>query len=218
MEEKKLTDEKTLEFAEDINVPNKTELSDEEIIKALECCTELGNCGKCPYRLNKIDCVVDQRYAKDMFAVIHRLLNENTEQKAEIERLTERLDYFQKSSDYHEGNQKELEAKNAELQKQVYAWVRVHDEQLSAMQVLTIENENLQKQVDELTEGKRKLELLSLRLMNDEGHQQAVKDTAKEILCELLDLEVREGDYKMFFLDVCEKLEKFAQKYGVEVE
>jgi chromosome segregation ATPase len=48
----------------------------------------------------------------------------------EIERLTERLDYFQKSSDYHEGNQKELEAKNAELQKQVEYLKQANDNAL----------------------------------------------------------------------------------------
>lgn len=42
-------------------------------------------------------------------------------------------------------------------------------------------------------------------------------DTAREILDELLDIEVKDEDYKMFFLDVCEKLEKFAKKYGVDL-
>lgn len=52
----------------------------------------------------------------------------------------------------------DLKSKNAELQKQVYDWVRVHDEQLSAMQVLTIENKNLQKDVDELKEDLERLD------------------------------------------------------------
>lgn len=42
-------------------------------------------------------------------------------------------------------------------------------------------------------------------------------DTAREILTELLDIGVKDEDYKMFFLDVCEKLEKFAQKYCVNL-
>lgn len=42
-------------------------------------------------------------------------------------------------------------------------------------------------------------------------------DTAREILTELLDIKVKDEDYKIFFLDVCEKLEKFAQKYGVDL-
>jgi dsDNA-specific endonuclease/ATPase MutS2 len=40
------------------------------------------------------------------------------------------LDYFQKSSDYHEGNQKELEVKNAELQKQVEYLKQANDNAL----------------------------------------------------------------------------------------
>lgn len=88
-EEKKLTDEKTLEFAEDINVPNKRELSDEEIVKSLECCTELGRCTQCPYFIKGIDCVNEQSHEKDILDFIHRLQEKNAKQKAEIERLTE---------------------------------------------------------------------------------------------------------------------------------
>lgn len=142
--------------------------------------------------------------------------------KEEIERLTEQLDYFQKSSDYHEGNQKELEAKNAELQKQV-------DELTKENKRLTKENGYLdgcakqfladyQKCEVELSEQEDKCLDCPYMLTFREIEKQAVKNTAKEILCELLDLEVKDEDYQIFFLDVCEKLEKFAQKYGVEVE
>ena len=46
-------------------------------------------------------------------------IEEIAELQKQVDELTQRLDYFHKSSDYHEGNQKELEIKNAELQKQV---------------------------------------------------------------------------------------------------
>jgi hypothetical protein len=69
------------------------------------------------------------------------------EQKEEIERLTERLDYFQKSSDYHEGNQKELETKNAELQKQVDDYEKV----LNYFEERDIFCEDCKKQVVEAT-------------------------------------------------------------------
>ncbi len=44
------------------------------------------------------------------------------------------------------------------------------------------------------------------------------KETAEKIINELLDVEVRDNDFKLFFEDICEKLEKFADKYGVEIK
>ena len=126
-------------------------LTDEEIVKALECCTKDGWCKECPYFINGIDCG-NQRSENDYLDLINR-------QKAEIERLTQRLDYYNKSSDYHEGNQKELEERNAELQKQV-------DE-------LKTENKELYKEHTTLIAGS----ILK--------QQDIVKDTAKEIYCHI---------------------------------
>ena len=104
---------------------------------------EPGRCPQCPYFIKGINCVNEHGHEKDILDFIHSLQNENAtlktelrkeceeheeftkKAKAEIERLTEGLDYFQKSSDYHEGNQKELEVKNAELQKQVDEFVKI---------------------------------------------------------------------------------------------
>lgn len=126
-------------------------LTDEEIVKALYICTTADD---------DMDCIdgcpmYEEDYCttkllKMAFDLIQRLQGEKAEQKAEIKRLTERLAYFQKSSDYHEGNQKELEAQNAELQKQV-------DEQRHLVAIAC----------DEFAKTKLKLE-------------QAVKDTAKK--------------------------------------
>lgn len=81
-----------------------------------------------------------------------------------VNELTERLEYFQKSSDYHEDNQKELEIRNADLQKQVekykdeaitFKCEYEHQKDLLESKeedyiVLDTLNTELQKQMDEL--------------------------------------------------------------------
>lgn len=109
-----------------------------------------------------------------------------------------------------------LQEENAELQKQVDGWVRVHDEQLHCMQVLTIENNNLQKQVDEMTDHLSEKQNALWDLQDDfdnllaEGKQQAVKDTAKEICSKIIKGQPQPIQEKW--------LEWFKKEYGVEVE
>lgn len=132
---------------------------------------------------------------------------------------------------------KEKETQISELQKQVDDWVRVHDEQLHCMQVLTIENKNLKKQVDELQENnkqliddgylyQRKYELLEydfdyLKNHKDDGIRRAVKDTAKEIYGEIDDsdiLTVDTQDYGEIDVVPIERLKEIIKSKGVEVE
>ena len=80
MEEKKLTDEKTLEFAEDINVSNKTELSDEEILQKVEyCISRNGTCNGCKYTMEyHRECICSVLHETEiLFNAIHRLQEEN---------------------------------------------------------------------------------------------------------------------------------------------
>lgn len=174
------------DFGEDINVPNKIELSDEEIVKALDICTTADD---------DMDCIDDcpmyeedyctTKLLKMAFDLIQRLRKESATQKAENEKL-------HTLTDMQEANVNTLFENNMGLRKEI--------------ERLTEENDHFFLQMTTL-EG-----IMYAKI------QQAVKDTAKEILCELLDIEVKDEDYEMFFLDVCDKLEKFAQKYGVEVE
>jgi hypothetical protein len=59
-------------------------MTDNEIIKALECCSGKGDCRSCPFK-NRDDCT------KDLKAEIIGLI---TRQKAEIERLNKAVDLF----------------------------------------------------------------------------------------------------------------------------
>jgi hypothetical protein len=64
----------------------KKELTDEEIVKALECCVK-NDCEKCPYLIKGFDCVISKQTENVVLDLIYRLQDENGKQKAEIERL-----------------------------------------------------------------------------------------------------------------------------------
>ena len=168
---------------------DEKKLTDEELIKRSEC---LNNYWK--------SFMLDIIARKD--AVI-------TEQKAEIERL------------------KRYEMSESEFQK--YCAYKIIEPQIRGC--LDRERE-LQKQVDEYkaeiealknervktAQGLAVKTIFSMTAEHKKKLEEAEKNTAKEILDELLDIEVKDKDYETFFLDICEKLEKFAKKYGVEVE
>ena len=145
MEEKKLD--------KDINVRSKDDtcinigMTDEEIVKALEVCMSGKGCEVCPYFENGIDCV--RRSEKDTLDLIHRLQSENEElkyardmaskeskqfveyatkinakQKAEIERLTEKVEN-QKS--VIKGQNKAIENEKFESKRLYDEYIRLDD-------------------------------------------------------------------------------------------
>lgn len=170
MEEKKLTDEEIIK--ELINESNRGEWCELsfidcvevrvlknaiDLIRRLQSENEALNKGvkrlKRNYekaiKQNADDCV--KKFCETiMYVEQERLVKENAELQKQVDELTVRLDYFQKSSDYHEGNQKELEIRNAELQKQVEAWKAKARELEQAWEISSTNEVNLQKQVDEL--------------------------------------------------------------------
>ena len=184
----------------------KKKLTDEEIVKALECMTgvQLRDCDNCPFMDgNFCDDFAIARNARDL---IHRLQNDYSnlkeryvkvldlnekviaEQKAEIERLTEKRDkLFNANVDTQEELNKvrlDRNRENTELQKQI--------------------NELIEKSLlkCEYCPARRDLGLLLYQ------NEQAVKDTAKEIL------QIIKDEY-----DYIGNLEKrIKERYGVEVE
>ena len=77
---------KCREIDEDINVPNKKELTDENLVTYMEYCTQHSCSEDCP--MCKVQgCMLIM--LKQSLDLIHRLQDENAKQKAEIERLTE---------------------------------------------------------------------------------------------------------------------------------
>lgn len=170
-----------------------------EIISTLECCSENGLCGGCPYHIKKIDCVENHRHEKDTLALIKRLQSENKSLKDELrkeceeheaftKKAKEGIDYLKKCGDNfladYEKAQKEIERLTEELEMAK----RVDKTSNSTIACLSKEKAELQKQVDELKERNYWLESEHEYQCEKsyfegvaKGQEQAVKDTAKEI-------------------------------------
>lgn len=169
-------------------------LTDEEIVKALQCCdSEEVDCKNCPYHKKKMLCFYTR--CSDTLDFIRR--------------LQQRVSILEADND-------DYKMKIAENELVSIDW---HNEQVEHLEE---ENAELQKQVDELKVEMHKIESLAnetYMLAFEEGSQKAVKDTAKEIFetifydCWAIK---DENGHKIFDEG---KMKDFAKKcYGVEVE
>lgn len=205
------------------------ELTNEEIIKALEFCTTYEDCEECEYdeiagcrsflMRNALDLIRRLQYrcssaikASDEWKEKYeKERKENAEQKAEIERL--------KATGLLKENEqlkKDLQRKELLRQKAV-----LYAEEKQA------KNAELQKQVDELKELNAKY-LDSIESVQAgrcrfrcELTQQAVKDTAKEIYGEINVsdiLVVETQEYGEIEVVPIERLKEIIKRKGVEVE
>lgn len=136
------------EVAEDINVPNKTELSDEEIVKSLECCTEPGRCTQCPYSIKGIDCVNEQRHVKDILAFIHSLQSENKTLKTELRKECEEHEEFTKKA-----------------KVEILEWNKLFNEKRAESDLHKIQNAKLE---EELSSLKKTVEILTKREFDEQ--------------------------------------------------
>ena len=155
-------------------------LTDEEIVKALECCAVGRKCGECPYCIKKIDCLLGQRAEVDWLDLIHRLQNEASQWKSKAEHIEEVYDADREHFIKTTAEQKaEIEKLKTELRKELTEHEeftqkakaeieRIAKEKKSdamllyasglACEQVKTENAELQKQVDELTAKYRNLE------------------------------------------------------------
>lgn len=194
---------------------DKKKLTDEEIIKALECCAvdEVTDCEN--GQLLRESCAIIRKYALDL---IHRLQAENEKLRnskviqetvdycaEDLKKAQAEIEQMEKENEEltisYNGVQKQARERCEELQKQVdelkeenktvlnrsTMWKRLHTK-------VCEENAELQKQVDELTAEKENLYFQNQNLQtyidNHEpiwkrNTEKAVKDTAKEI-CDLI--------------------------------
>jgi DNA-binding transcriptional MerR regulator len=209
-------------------------LNDDEIVKALECCKQKGGkdtckyCYTCPasvwdFEDGITECNVD--LFQKAINLIHRLQSDletcsniekqeketNAELRQEIERLTEERDMYADDLYWK-------------------AEVRKREDFITE---LTVENSELQKQVDELKEELEKayeIELANIQAeIADAGtschwcERQTVKETAKEIyhLIDMFPIPTRKGQqrYATGFENGLTAIKlKIAERYGVEVE
>ena len=145
----------------DINVRSK--LTDEEIVKALEC--KVGGCmicesvnAGCPYDMKSY--CDHEKHLKDILDLIHRLQDEN-------ERLTEENGQLK---GYNSG----LEYENVELQKRV-------DELKAKNEHLESENDRLIDEVSKLLDEGWDIMDKEAEICHNRGYAQAVEETVKEI-------------------------------------
>ena len=165
-------------------------LTDEEVLTAIELCFKAHlDCCKCPYfnKYGRNFCIEDNLFYKDM----KRIVTEHAKQKAEIEQLTKIAEVRLQDNLDTCNLLVKAEYKNAELQKQV--------DELKAYA-----EDVYKKAVD------REEDAYSLGF--DNGKEQAVKDTAKEIY------DFAEGFFTWDEEGFVRELKELVQNYGVEVE
>ena len=172
-------------------------LTDKEIVKVLGCCIkeEHKDCMHCGEYVSQFDCM--RNAISNALDLIHR-------QKAEIERLTERKEFWENMHDKVVNQFENLEDKIEEYE--------------NALVMKQYRITELQKQVDELED-------ICLdcpyKLKFDEIEKQAVKDTAKEIYEEIDKsdiLVVETKEYGEIEVVPIERLKEIIKSKGVEVE
>ena len=199
-----------------------TEEKKQEIVKSFYNCMidKDGDCPGCPYDTKRIECG-KKEMLRDVLDLIHRLQSEN-------ERLMERVFDCTAVIEYNEKCSKEIQAATILLEQRnkEIADRKAEIERLTELQSrgayrvaeLGIENAELQKQVDELkTKVEFEKEYGDIKVAQALADfkiwkQQAVKDTAKEILNDVRE-EINEG-----YIPATLKIKELAKRYGVEVE
>lgn len=219
-------------------------LTDEQIVKSAEYCANHLDCSKqCPlYTTKNICCTTTfsdlihrlQSENENLKNELRKECEEHEEftqkAKAEIERLTEDvklandlylertkvLEDFRKKNTELQSNIKQLEGDFAIQRDKKVEWFKKANDINDLNTKLHNENISLQKQVDELTKNYNDLikSQDDIFKRTERAKQQAVKDTAKEILTDL-----------KYILKCCYELETkenayvyYCKKYGIKVK
>lgn len=190
-------------------------LTDEDVVKALECCSKSWDCNNCKRnKENNNRFICSENLLKDCLDLIHRLQAENAEGKARMKELTSIAEYQQHSNIERWGiiqeKDKEIERLTEREKFLENAW-HISLESANTLDIALdasrAREQEYKKQVDEL-----KLDLENWKKAAygyKYAEEQAVKDTAKEI-CEMID-----GTCISSKGYLCSIISK---RYGVEVE
>ena len=221
-------------------------LTDEEIVKALECCAvePCEDCGNCP-RFTK-EKLCHKANAKQSLDLIHRLQSENEKLKPKkilanrvysdatlkgwkkedlIEQIRILEHNWAAAEETLNNSSKNAEKLLAEQKAEIERLTRELDDTISMNEMYVEkvrENDELQKQVDELTAEKEDLYFQNQNLQtyidNHEpiwkrNTEQAVKDTAKEILQKIMNIIKKSNGFLAE-----EVIRILAKQFCVEVE
>jgi hypothetical protein len=213
-------------------------LTDEEIVKALECCTQEPVCNNCPIK--------DKDYCSKPTTLFLEIVKLIKSQKAEIERLTreyERIAYnkqeylewvdgFLRTHTVMKDRGEDYKMFDREWMCNTF-WAKIEG---SLDYIIDLENQRneLQKQVDELKEENAQLsEMADYDKGHKEGYEHGAKTTAKEILQgfdkwlkqaisdsynKSVSGSIRHGGMNTAFHEVKELVKRVAESKGVEVE
>ena len=151
-------------------------LTDEEIVKALECMTgvQLIDCDNCPFMDGNF--CDDFAIARNALDFIHRLQRENEQLTAFKNEAISMSLYGKGRKDGEDVAKMELEQQKAEIERLMEERDKAKRDNTSLIYNISEvekENDELRKQVEEM-----KIYLASEKVCS----KQAVKDTAKEIL------------------------------------
>ena len=180
-------------------------LTDEDVVKALECCSKSWDCNNCKRnKENNNRFICSENLLKDCLDLIHRL-------QAENERLTEENEYLDMCGKQFLADYQKCEVERAELENQV--------DELKELNAKYLES------IESVQAGRCRLRCILT--------EQAVKDTAKEILqgfMKWLNQAINEsydksvkgsihyGGKNRAFHEVKELVKNVAEEKGVEVE
>lgn len=201
-------------------------LTDEEIVKALECCSKSFDCNNCKCdKENNNRFICSENLLKDCLDLIHRLqddysnlkeryvkvlgLNEKViaEQKAEIERLTAEINQRREMMSRMDCNYATELQKNTELQKQVKSLTEenkeLHNDNTTLIAGFILQKEQVEKDTaKEILQG------------FDKWLKQAISDSYDKSVSG----SIRHGGRNTAFHEVKELVKKVAKEKGVEVE
>lgn len=124
-------------------------MTDNEIIKALECCNQEDMCDQCPYDFACYDEKYKSILSKDALDLINR-------QQAEIEELQKRIVFWREDMDYHP------ERVRAEAMEEFAERLKEKSEYYSDLLFKTVDVEEIDNLVKELTHEPTKIKHNSL--------------------------------------------------------
>lgn len=140
-------------------------LTDEEVVKALECCSKSWDCNNCKrVKANNNRFICSEKLMKDCLDLIHRLQDENAEGKARIKELTSIAEYQQHSNIERWGIIQEKDKEIERLTEENEYLDMCGKQFLADYQKCEVERAELENQVDELKKERENVQKILYEL------------------------------------------------------
>ena len=144
---------------------NEKKLTDEEIVKALKCCSKSWDCNNCKRdKENNNRFICSENLLKDCLDLIHRLQAENAEGKARMKELTSIAEYQQHSNIERWGIIQEKDKEIERLTEENEYLDMCGKQFLADYQKCEVERAELENQVDELKKERENVQKILYEL------------------------------------------------------